>query len=227
MNKPIIGIANCSSYKSNDNIFDDRYYILNNYIDPIVKNGGVPIGILYKDEKLIKESLELCDAFLIPGGSKIISSHLEIIDYAMRNKKPILGICMGMQALSIYSLYGIKGLKNKNHNLVLINNDTHNMSNPKRNKKDKTTHTVEILKKSLLHDILNKETIKVNSFHRYQILNVGKDYTVSARSKDNIIEAIEHKDKTKFIIGLEWHPELLPKMNNIFKSFIDATKKRN
>lgn len=225
MKKPIIGIANCSTYKSNDNIFDDRYYILNNYINPIVKNGGVPIGILYKDEKLIKESLELCDAFLIPGGSKIIKAHLEIIDYAIKNNKPILGICMGMQALSIYSLYGKNGLKKENENLVLIkNNKIHNMENPKRNKKDKTIHSVKVEKNSLLYNILNKENIKVNSLHRYHVLDVGKDYIVSAYAKDNIIEAIEHKDKTKFIMGLEWHPELLPKMNNIFKYFIEAVK---
>lgn len=226
MKKPIIGIACCSRFKDNKNIFDDRYYILNNYIDPIVKNGGIPIGILYNDEKIIYKSLEICDGFLVPGGSKIIKSHLKIIDYAITSNKPLLGICMGMQALSLYSLCGKNGLKKENKNVLLIkNNQFHNMKSPPRNKKDIKAHPITIKKESLLFDILKKKKIDVNSYHKYKISNIGADYIVSAFSKDNIIEAIEHKDKSKFVLGVEFHPELLPKMNDLFEEFIKNARK--
>lgn len=161
----------------------------------------------------------------MPGGSRIIKPHLEIIDYAIKNNKPLLGICMGMQALSLYSLYGVDGLKKQDENIILIeNNQFHNMPNPERNNKSKTIHSVSIEQNTLLNNILKKDHIKVNSLHKYKVLNVGPEFIISAISKANVIEAIEHQDKNKFILGVEWHPELINNMNELFKYLIEKAK---
>lgn len=47
--------------------------------------------------------------------------------------------------------------------------------------------------------------MKVNSRHKYEIINVN-NAIVSARSDDGIIEAIEFPNK-RFTMGVQWHPE--------------------
>ena len=47
---------------------------------------------------------------------------------------------------------------------------------------------------------------------------------VTARANDNIIEALEYKDKWYFIIGVQYHPELDD--DKIFKYFINEVTKR-
>lgn len=42
-------------------------------------------------------------------------------------------------------------------------------------------------------------------------------------SIDNTVEAIEIEEQ-KFAIGIKWHPELMPEMNNIFKEFVEVLK---
>jgi len=225
MKKPLIGIASCSTYMSDDNIFNDRYYILNNYIKPIIDAGGIPLGILYDEDTIIEENLDLFDGFLITGGTKIIKAHFSIIDYCVKNNKPFLGICMGMQALGVYSMYKEKSIESVYKNLLLIpDNKIHNIQNTTRNNKEVIAHLVEINQESKLFDILRKTNIEVNSLHKYNVKNVGEDYLISAKSEDGVIEAIEIKDKNKFIIGVEWHPELMPGMSNLFKEFIKFSK---
>ncbi len=68
--------------------------------------------------------------------------------------------------------------------------------------------------------------LTVNSLHRGEIVNPGK-YRVVARSDDDLIEGLEYPD-AKFNIGVQWHPELLRKIdaveNGIFVKFIEAAR---
>ena len=59
-----------------------------------------------------------------------------------------------------------------------------------------------------LANILNKEKIMVNSVHHDYVDFSMKNLMVSASSSDNIIEAVELPNHP-FLIGLQWHPELM------------------
>ena len=50
---------------------------------------------------------------------------------------------------------------------------------------------------------------------------VAPGYVVSARSKDGVVEAIE-KEGEDFVIGLQWHPEMMAKENEIMKKIFTA-----
>ena len=68
--------------------------------------------------------------------------------------------------------------------------------------------------------IRDKEEIDVNSIHRYKVKKVGNEFIVNMFSFDGIIEGIECKDKNHFVLGVQFHPELLEQYNVIFERFI-------
>lgn len=165
---------------------------------------GIPMN--YKDNfefEKIKSIIDFCDGIIFPGGKCEYEEDKEIIKYLYDVDKPTLGICLGMQIIS--NLFS--GNKKE-----LIENNLHNSNY-------EYAHTIKINKDSKLFEILNKDRIMVNSHHYYKIKNT--DLNVSAISIDNVIEAIEDKNK-KFFIGVQWHPELLHDQNSkrLIKNFI-------
>ena len=103
--KKLIGIVPASNnlYKT-DFVYEDKYSISNNYITRVKESGGIPIGVLPQGIYIEDENLEIYDGFVMTGGGKIHSYHIQVVDYAIKNNKPFLGICMGMQTLAIYFL---------------------------------------------------------------------------------------------------------------------------
>ena len=103
--KKIIGLVPAANnLYITDLVYEDKYYFINNYIERIKESGAIVSGVLPSDVHIDKEDLEIYDGFIMAGGGKIHPYHLQVIDYAIKNNKPFLGICMGMQALSIYFL---------------------------------------------------------------------------------------------------------------------------
>ena len=217
MKKVIIGILATSNYMVTNDTFQDTYRYGNNYIKRIVENGGIPLLIPYVDEDIIEESLEMCDGLLLPGGSRIRPVDFRVLDYFYKHNKPVLGICMGMQTIAMYSL------KNK---IILKQVDNHWPVNVYRDNQEILVHDDLISKNSKLYKIFNNEKIRVNSLHHNAITEVGEDFDISIRSDDNLIEGIEYKGEDKFVVGVQFHPEILPQFNNLFKVFIEECQKR-
>lgn len=170
-----------------------------------------------KQEENIKldHLLDLCDGFIIPGGSHWYSFDEYVIKYALDKDKPILGICLGMQLLGV--------IDNKLNNspfdkTIKIDSDFHCQPGVEY------VHSIQIRKDSKLYNILKTTNCQVNSRHHYQVKNFI-EFEPVAYSDDGIVEAIEHPNK-KFVIGVQWHPELMldydPIMKKIFDAFISA-----
>ena len=135
--KPIIGIIATSNYLQTDDSFADTYRYGNNYIKKLVELDAIPYLIPLLDNEIIPETLSICDGLLIPGGFKILPSTFDIIDYFYKNKKPILGICLGMQTLAMYS---VNMYENKRIIKKLDNGVDHWPVNPTRDKDNTTVH---------------------------------------------------------------------------------------
>ena len=179
----------------------------------IIGSGGIPIGILPLTENLdcfdndVYKIIDMCDGVILQGGDEFYNYDLEIVKYLFENDIPTLGICLGMQLMG--SIFG------------------GNLENITKHKyKDKKyAHKVYIDKSSKLYDIFKNEVINVNSRHISALNTTELD--IVGLSEDNVIEAIEDKNK-KFFIGVQWHPESMYSYDilecNLFDYFLDACR---
>ncbi len=222
--KPVIGILATSNYMSNNDTFADTYRYGNNYIKKIVDNGGIPLLIPYYDDCVIYDTLDMCDGLLLPGGSRVMKSALEVVDYFYKKNKPILGICLGMQTLAMYSV-NMDRDETKRIIKVIDNGVDHWPVEILRDNNDQVVHSIKINKDTKLYELLESEEVMVNSVHKCTITEVGKDFKVSAVSEDGLIEGIECILDDKYIIGVQFHPEVLGQYNKIFLEFINKCKK--
>ncbi len=88
-----------------------------NLIKIIEKKGCVPIII--PNIKDISYYLDICQGFIIPGGSSWNDSDINIIKYVLKYDKPLFGICAGMQALANIDTFLDNTIKVEGHNILL------------------------------------------------------------------------------------------------------------
>lgn len=177
------------------------------YIKQITNRNAIPL--ILTPSNSFKESLAMCDGFIIIGGDDInpICYHetnelglskgindvedaldKEIFTYCLENKVPLLGICRGIQAIAAFD-----------NGSLYQDIATFHLRHAETEKK----HTVERVNIGNLSKLL-PENFLVNSFHHQAVKSVSSDYIVTYKNQD-VIEAIEHK--TLPIYGVQWHPE--------------------
>ena len=223
--RPIIGIVG-RLYSGESNIICVEEIRI-----AVTKFDGIPILILpvdkedlscknvYSEEEIedLERVLNLCDGFILPGGDTWYRLDEVVIDYAIRRDKPLLAICLGMQALSKV----LSGEKKVGYDNTIKNDTLINHLEPNKN----YVHSVIIDRNSKLYSIIGEEKIWVNSRHSYHVPELDNTL-ICARSSDGLIEGVELKDK-KFIIGVQWHPESNLEdehSKKLFKSFFDNFK---
>lgn len=132
-----------------------------------------------------------------------------------KTKKPILGICRGLQLANIY--YG--GTLYQDISYVGTK-----IQHKQKWQLDIATHDVDILGKDhIFYEIFGEKT-RVNSFHHQMIKDLAPNITPIAKSKDGIVEAFQIKDYP-FFYATQWHPEMMSvrgneKMKKIFEKFV-------
>jgi len=69
----------------------------------------------------------------------------------------------------------------------------------------------------------------VNSHHHQAIESIGADLVATAWSTDGVVEALEDPRPDRFIVAVQWHPELGwqndPLSQRLFRAFVDETAK--
>ena len=122
-------------------------------------------------------------------------SEMGLIERALERDMPLLGICRGMQILSV-----AHGGRMHQHLDTTPGHEGHGGFFGKS-----TEHGVVVEGDSQLADIMG-DSFTVNSLHHQGVSDAGS-LEVSARADhDGLIEGVERRDK-KFCIGVQWHPE--------------------
>ena len=222
---PIIGISS-SIIVDNSGSFAGymRAYVNKDYVDAVIRAGGVPLIIPFSvDKEVIISQAQLIDGLILSGGHDINPYNygqepsqkigeifperdiyeMILLEESKKRDIPILGICRGFQLINVAA----GGTLYQDLSLIPGNILKHNqVSNPTLK-----THKIEIKENSFISSIFGKETM-VNSFHH----------------SDGVVEAIEHKTY-KFLVAVQWHPEMLAvnceKARVLFSKFVEEAKK--
>lgn len=242
MEKPIIGMISPRNTKE-DKPFDNYTKFINTYPKRIIEAGGIPIGLVFPSGNFEIEQAELCDGFVLQGGPIIESYQINAIKYAIDKKKPIIGICLGMQTMAgynwVYNEFGRaltyneieRFFKPEYEDYFLERREGHNNLDPfLLSKIEKSKHTINLNKESRLYELYKTTIISEPSLHGFVVkdnaFNNSKLFKVVGKSEDGTIEAVEGLDPNHFIIGTQFHPELEEQNLRIFKKLVKEAIKR-
>lgn len=209
-----------------------------NFVKGIEQAGGTPIVLPIADLKHIKTYADCIDGLLLTGGQDIAprfyneepipelretlpirdTFELTLIEEMTRQKKPIFGICRGLQIINVANggtLYqdidSQAGMSIKHAQATLPHF---------------VEHSIITKENSLIRQILGKKAY-VNTLHHQAIKDLAPNLIATATSPDGFIEAIESNDDDHVIMAVQWHPETLLDSNNkedalaLFKNFVD------
>jgi putative glutamine amidotransferase len=144
-----------------------------------------------------------------------------MIKIALERDIPIFGICRGVQLLNMV----LGGTIHQHIPHDIKNAIKHNPGFPPGT----FSHNVQVEKGTLLHRIVGKDEIAVDSSHHQAVDKPCKGSVISARASDTVIEALEIPSK-KFVLGVQWHPERVWRIGEahrlLFNSFIDACREK-
>lgn len=192
------------------------------YEKAVESAGGEPVRIpLDGAPGEVKKLVEGCDAVLLPGSRadvdpakygtardpKTADADLprDIVDEllledAYSQRKPVLGICYGLQTLNVYRSGSL---------LQHIDSPV----NHEAGRKVPIAHNVVVDAGSKLAQIVQGADsaplqIPVNSSHHQSADVVGRGLRIVARCPDDgIVEAIEGTEPDHFVVAVQWHPE--------------------
>ena len=224
-----IGITDCSKFE--------------NYRRWIAMEPGVEVVKLGLQENNAVEG-QSCDAIIFSGGEDVHPAlygkpefveeyglkeiiperdqfEYEVFKNALEAKKPILGICRGMQVINVYLggtlLPDIPCLSKSTIHGKISGQDQ--------------IHDIRVERSSRLFDITGKETGQVNSAHHQGVDRPAVELKTTALAEPSIIEAMEWQDPAdkSWLLLVQWHPERMsdlssPFSKNIKRAFLNSIK---
>src|SRR5688572_1733472 len=137
---------------------------------------------------------------LARGDARRDRLELRLIDDAVKRGLPILGICRGQQLINVYfggSLHQVLT------GFYVEDPEVRTILPRKRVIPEPGTK---------LSRVLGPHPRRVNALHRQGVDRLGRGIRVAARDRNGIVQAIEH-DGPEFVVGVQWHPEYLPQLD--------------
>jgi putative glutamine amidotransferase len=194
---------------------------------------------LTTDETLLQQLSDMLDGLLLAGGNDLnptlygqealgttndysdlrdITEQI-LLKQALASRKPILGICRGMQLINVYFGGTLHQNLYKSHPGL-----DHGGSNKLKSLID-LSHELTIKPGSKLAEIIGPDNIGANAHHHQGIDKVGDNLEAVAWAEDTVIEGIEMADYP-YGVCIQAHPESLtrvePRWAQLFESFVAA-----
>lgn len=207
--------------------------------------GGEPVRIpLDQSPSEVMKLIERCDAVVLPGSKADVDpakydqpKHPQtaapdarrdtvdelLLQDAYNMRKPVLGICYGLQILNVYRSGTLL-----QHLDSSVNHDA--------GRKVQVAHSVNLEPESRLAELVRRKAgepvqIPVNSSHHQAADVVGDGLRVAARcSQDGVIEALEGTLPGHFVLAVQWHPERSvddEPSRAIFHALVEAAQARH
>ncbi len=227
------------------------------YERAVAMAGGEPVRIpLDRTPAEVMKIVERCDGVLLPGSSADVdpakfgadrSLHTAapdrgrdtvdelLLQDAYNMRKPILGICYGLQSLNVYRSGSLV-----QHIPDFLAEELRTRVNHEAGRKVAVAHSVEIEKGSKLSEIVRsgdraeggKQVLPVNSSHHQSADAIGDGLCITARCvEDDITEALEGTASDHFVLAVQWHPERSVDEDEasraIFRALVEAAELRH
>jgi putative glutamine amidotransferase len=217
--------------------------VLPQYEQAVRQADGEPVRIpLDLPAAELMKLIECCDGVLLPGSRADLdpqkygaerdprtnladpprdAADKLLLDDAHSTRKPLLGICYGLQSLNVYRSGTLR--QHIESSIDHANRDT--------------THTVRIEPNSLLAHFVGpalpsggESTLAVNTSHHQAAAMVGDGLRIAAKAPDGVIEALEGTSPEHFVLAVQWHPERSlnePASQAIFRALVEAARARH
>ena len=233
MKKPLIAMTARMGW------FEEQYkvYVNQSYYDAISNAGGIPVVVGYGSTEDFEAIADQFDGLLVTGGEdldpatyhqkkhesvectdpRLDDMDLQLIRLFDQRKKPIVGICRGIQSINV--AFGGDLIQDINTQYSQLREQGHQQYKavPKVNI-ESTFHTNTFVKGTLLAELM-EETHDVNSYHHQNIDHVADGFKINSWSDDGLAEGFERDN----ILAVQWHPERLtwdPCHRSIFEVFV-------
>nr|WP_245553015.1 gamma-glutamyl-gamma-aminobutyrate hydrolase family protein [Brevibacillus massiliensis] len=236
---PVIGIVTSKMFFPGNTL--DRYmYVSSGYVEGIARSGGIPVllPLMERPDAPVRDMAAAVDGIILSGGEDPAPhlygeqplpglgevdyerdlAELALIKEAVALKKPLLGICRGMQILNV-ALGG-----------TLLQDIPTQVSgalqHSQKGSRQYGAHTVR-LSPGFILDALGQTEVLVNTSHHQAVKEAAPGLRVTGTAPDGVIEAIESDDA--MIVGVQWHPERMwahdDRMLRIAKAFVEKVIK--
>ena len=211
------------------------------YEHAVREAGGEPVIVdVNATSNEIAQKAKTCDGVLLPGSPADVdpekysatrhprtadsdalrdNSDELLLQDAYNMRKPIFGICYGMQSLNVWR----GGSLVQHLDTAVIHDAGRNVTE---------AHSIEVAPRSTLQKILGKTggnaaTFTVNSSHHQSVDVLGDGLRLVATSPDDHIkEAMEGTAEDHFVLCVQWHPERTYDSDDssraLFQAFIRA-----
>ncbi|HVF88248.1 MAG TPA: gamma-glutamyl-gamma-aminobutyrate hydrolase family protein [Pyrinomonadaceae bacterium] len=232
--RPVIGIT------MRHDLDTERFYLARAYSEAVEAAGGDPLHIpLIPKDDYITSLMSRVDAVLLPGSASDVDpwrygkephkalgsvhplkdeTDLLVLKIVEERRLPLLAICFGMQILNV-SRGGalVQDIESQMPEAI-----KHEQGAPR----ERRSHGIRLLPEGFVARFAEGENVRVNSHHHQGIETLGEMLRATAWSSDGLVEAVEDTRGDRWVVGVQWHPEIDWQQEqfaiNIFTAFVEA-----
>lgn len=216
-----------------------QLHLYQNYAEAVVQAGGLAVLVCSGQRESLAELSQRAQGLFLTGGEDLDPQRYgqkntglcsppdlwrDSLEWSLcwqfvRQKKPVFGVCRGMQMINVFfggtltqDLQEDRGLAHPYHSI----------------------HSVECIEGSQLEQLFGASFL-VNSYHHQAVQTLGAGLiSIATTQNGDIVEALEHK--TLPVLGVQWHPERMtgdqrmdregPDMGCLFQRFVQLCSTR-
>jgi putative glutamine amidotransferase len=244
--RPVIGIPT-QTLQAIDRIPEDlpASWVMNQrYFHACTGVGAIPwmVPLLDDDLDTLRGIYERLDGLFLAGGVDVDPAsygddrhelcgrtdlardavELQLAKWTLEDGKPVLGVCRGMQVINVAA----GGTLVQDCAAQWEGAIKHDYFPGAGWARDYLAHDIRIAEGSRLAAAFGGTRAMINSMHHQGIQRVGQGLVATAWAPDGLVEALEGSNPDHFLVGVQWHPEMLIDTHDgtrrLFEEFIES-----